>query len=604
MASVLVPITRPKGRSLIGLAILFLLLLWPVHHFVSQYYQQTVFRKNQQTLDLYVANVKGTLGRYEVLPQILGNLPSLKQALLVPNNAQYIAQANQTLSRIQQETGADVIYLMDTHGYTWAASNWDGARPFTGNNFAFRPYFREAVRGKLGQFFGVGNISFKRGYYFANAVREQGKIIGVLVVKVDISNTETLWGKTPEKLVVTDDNGVIILTSNDAWRFTATYPLGDLERNRIAAYQPYPTLAPKAWNINLNDWLIQEQNLASVSWDIAIYTPKSLVEGPVRSAMAIVAVTLLALLLFAGLLMQRRHHYLQRIALDAQAKAELEQNVQHRTQDLEELNALLKREVLKREQAQQDLVKAQDELVQASKLTALGVMSASISHELNQPLAAISNYADNSKILLQQQRYAEADSNLSLISQLVERMASIIAHLRGFARRDRQSSEHVALQSALDDSLALIAKRRQEMHVSLSRDLPEATLWVEAGETRLRQVLSNILTNALDAVGEKALPRRIMISSRVSQEWISLIIRDNGSGFSKEALLQAREPFFTTKTSARGLGLGLAICDTVIRGLGGELIFSNHPEGGALIEIRLRPIRSESFSSSTEDIFL
>ncbi len=595
---------RPRWRNLLWLGLLFVCLLWPLHHFVSRYYQQTVFLKNQQTLDLYVANVQGTLGRYEVLPQILGNLPSLKQALLKADDATAIAQANRTLERIQQETGADVIYLMDRNGFTWAASNWNTARPFSGNNFAFRPYFREAIQGRQGQFFGVGNISFKRGYYFGNAVYDGDKMIGVLVVKVDISNTETLWGKTPEQLVVTDDNGVIILTSNDKWRFTATHELNDVERNRIAAYQPYPTLAPKLWNINSKDWLVQTQELPKVGWKVSIYTPISQVEAPVRSAMAIVTITLLAVLLWLGILMQRRRHYLDRIALDAQAKHELEQNVLHRTQDLEALNAVLKKEVLKREQAQQELVKAQDELVQASKLTALGVMSASISHELNQPLAAIRNYADNSKIFLAHQRYSDVESNLGLISQLTERMASIIAHLRAFARRDRKASEHVALQSALDDSLALIAKRRQEMHVSLVRDIPDATLWVEAGETRLRQVLSNVLSNALDALSEKSAPRRIFISSKVTDEWISLIIRDNGNGFTQEALAQAREPFFTTKTSARGLGLGLAICDAVIRGLGGELIFSNHKEGGAIVEVRLRAIQANSMSHSTEDIFL
>jgi two-component system C4-dicarboxylate transport sensor histidine kinase DctB len=83
-------------------------------------------------------------------------------------------------------------------------------------------------------------------------------------------------------------------------------------------------------------------------------------------------------------------------------------------------------------------------------------------------------------------------------------MASIIAHLRAFARRDRHAPESVALQPALDDALALLAKRRRAMEVELIRDLPEATLWVQAGETRLRQVLGNLLANALDALTEKA----------------------------------------------------------------------------------------------------
>jgi len=286
--------------------------------------------------------------------------------------------------------------------------------------------------------------------------------------------------------------------------------------------------------------------------------------------------------------MQRRRHFLDRLALDVQARRELEQRVQERTRDLEALNSRLKVEVLEREQAQQELVRAQDELLQAGKLSALGTMSASISHELNQPLAAIRSYADNAGVLLDQQRNAEARDNLRLISELTARMASIIAHLRAFARRDQHAPERVALQPALDDALALLAKRRQAMGVELVRDLPEATLWVQAGETRLRQILANLLANALDALAERPPVRRIWLRAEQQGNGVLLTLRDNGPGFSAEALRRAREPFFTTKTSAQGLGLGLAICDTLVRALGGELSLANHPDGGAQLGLFLR----------------
>ncbi|MGH8482916.1 MAG: sensor histidine kinase, partial [Pseudomonas sp.] len=276
------------------------------------------------------------------------------------------------------------------------------------------------------------------------------------------------------------------------------------------------------------------------------------------------------------------------IDFEAHARQELEKRVMERTADLEGLNSRLKDEVLEREQAQQELVRAQDELVQAGKLSVLGTMSASISHELNQPLAAIRSYAENAEILLDHQRTDDARSNLKLISELTGRMASIIAHLRAFARRDRHAPESVALQPALDDALALLAKRRRAMAVDLVRDLPDATLWVQAGETRLRQVLGNLLANALDALTEKANPRKLWLSAEQREGYVYLYIRDNGPGFSSEALARAREPFFTTKTRTQGLGLGLAICDTLMRALGGELLLGNHPEGGALLTLKLR----------------
>ncbi|WP_312477645.1 sensor histidine kinase [Stutzerimonas nitrititolerans] len=586
------PVTprRPRWRNLALLALLLAPLLWPLQQLAERYYSNELIEQNRQTLDLYVANLLGILSRYEVLPRILGDLPALRAALHGAEEPAVRDSANRLLKKLHRQTGADVIYLMDLEGTTLASSNWDDPDSFVGRNFAFRPYFRQAMegQGRLGRFFGLGNTSGKRGYYFGAAVYDDEKAIGVLVVKVDLDHTETLWGNTPERLLVTDNFGVVILTSQPEWRFRATRGLEEDEREQIRFDQPYTTLNPRHLTLDIDSWLIQSRELKEIDWTVRILAPVSLVERPVRTVVAIGAATLLALLLWIGLLMQRRRHFIERLALDTLARQQLEQRVQERTRDLEALNRRLKVEVLEREQAQQELVRAQDELLQAGKLSALGTMSASISHELNQPLGAIRSYADNAGVLLDQQRNEEARDNLKLISELTARMASIIAHLRAFARRDRHAPERVALQPALDDALALLAKRRQALGVELIRDLPEATLWVQAGETRLRQILSNLLANALDALKERPPERRIWLRAERNEDGVLLTLRDNGPGFSTEALQRAREPFFTTKTSTQGLGLGLAICDTLARALDGELTLANHPEGGAQLCLYLR----------------
>ncbi len=600
MTALLAP-RRPRWRNLALLALLLAPLLWPLQQLAERYYRNELTEQNRQTLDLYVANLLGTLNRYEVLPRILGDLPALR-TVLQQDSPQVRDNANRLLKRLRNQTGADVIYLMATDGNTLAASNWDEEDSFVDRNFAFRPYFRQAMEGRLGRFFGLGTTSGKRGYYFGAAVRDGDQVLGVLVVKVDLDHTETLWGSTPEQLLVTDNFGVVILTSRPDWRFRATRGLGVDEREQIAFDQPYPTLYPQDLTLNIDAWLIQSRELKETGWTVRILAPVSLVERPVRTVVAIGAATLLALLLWLGLLMQRRRHFLERLALDSQARQQLEQRVLERTRDLEALNSRLKVEVLEREQAQQELVRAQDELLQAGKLSALGTMSASISHELNQPLAAIRSYADNARVLLDHERVDEARDNLRLISELTARMASIIAHLRAFARRDQHAPERVALQPALDDALALLAKRRQAMGVELIRDLPDATLWVQAGETRLRQILANLLANALDALGERPQPRRIWLRAELEGDGVLLTLRDNGPGFSAEALQRAREPFFTTKTSTQGLGLGLAICDTLTRALGGELRMSNHAEGGAQLGLFLRSAEP-GVAFPTEDHF-
>ncbi|KFF33431.1 two-component system sensor histidine kinase DctB [Pseudomonas paraeruginosa] len=578
-----------RWRSLVILALLLAPLLWPLQYFAERYYSEQLAEQNRQTLDLYVANLLGTLRRYEELPQILGGLPVLRQALQQPGDPLLQKIANEALADIRRRTGADVIYLLQPDGTTQVASNWAQADSFVHRNFAFRPYYREAMQGRLARFFGLGTTSIKRGYYFASAVKEGSRIIGVLVVKVDLEHIERLWGNSPEQLLVIDNYGVVILSSREDWRFHASRPLSEAERDEIHANIPYPVQDPKPLRLQRSAWLSQSQTLPETGWTVSIYAPRTLIERPVRSVLLIGGATLLALLLLLTLLTLSRRHYLDRIALEAEAKRQLEERVLERTRELENANAQLQQEVHEREQAQRELMRAQDEVVQAGKLTALGTMSASISHELNQPLAAIRSYADNARVLLDHQRTEDARGNLEQISDLTTRMASIIAHLKAYARGARRAPENVQLQPAIEDALSMVASRRRAMNVELLRDVPDAPLWVQAGETRLRQILGNLLTNALDALAEKAPPRRLWVIASQDAHGVTLTLRDNGPGFSEEALAHAHEPFFTTKTTAKGLGLGLAICDNLLRALGGRLEMGNHLEGGAVVRLHLLP---------------
>ncbi|HBO1922552.1 TPA: two-component system sensor histidine kinase DctB [Pseudomonas aeruginosa] len=578
-----------RWRSLVILALLLAPLLWPLQYFAERYYSEQLAEQNRQTLDLYVANLLGTLRRYEELPQILGGLPVLRQALQQPGDPLLQKIANEALADIRRRTGADVIYLLQPDGTTQVASNWAQADSFVHRNFAFRPYYREAMQGRLARFFGLGTTSIKRGYYFASAVKEGSRIIGVLVVKVDLEHIERLWGNSPEQLLVIDNYGVVILSSREDWRFHASRPLSAAERDEIHANIPYPVQDPKPLRLQQSAWLSQSRTLPETGWTVSIYAPRTLIERPVRSVLLIGGATLLALLLLLILLTLSRRHYLDRIALEAEAKRQLEERVLERTRELENANAQLQQEVHEREQAQRELMRAQDEVVQAGKLTALGTMSASISHELNQPLAAIRSYADNARVLLDHQRTEDARGNLEQISDLTTRMASIIAHLKAYARGARRAPENVQLQPAIEDALSMVASRRRAMNVELLRDVPDAPLWVQAGETRLRQILGNLLTNALDALAEKAPPRRLWVIASQDQHGVTLTLRDNGPGFSEDALAHAHEPFFTTKTTAKGLGLGLAICDNLLRALGGRLEMGNHLEGGAVVRLHLLP---------------
>jgi len=148
MTALLAP-HRPRWRNLALLALLLAPLLWPLQQLAERYYRNELTEQNRQTLDLYVANLLGTLNRYEVLPRILGDLPALR-AVLQQDSPQVRDNANRLLKRLRNQTGADVIYLMATDGNTLAASNWDEEDSFVDRNFASAPTSARPWRDVLG----------------------------------------------------------------------------------------------------------------------------------------------------------------------------------------------------------------------------------------------------------------------------------------------------------------------------------------------------------------------------------------------------------------------------------------------------------------------
>ena len=171
--------------------------------------------------------------------------------MLQQDSPQVRDSANRLLKRLRNQTGADVIYLMATDGNTLAASSWDEEDSFVDRNFAFRPYFRQAMEGRLGRFFGLGTTSGKRGYYFGAAVRDGDGARRAGGQSRPRPHRDAL-GQHPEQLLVTDNFGVVILTSRPEWRFRATRGLGVDEREQIAFDQPYPTLYPQDLTLNID----------------------------------------------------------------------------------------------------------------------------------------------------------------------------------------------------------------------------------------------------------------------------------------------------------------------------------------------------------------
>ena len=249
---------------------------------------------------------------------------------------------------------------------------------------------------------------------------------GVLVVKVAVDAFEGSWAGSPRDVIVADQNGVVFLSSREDYRLRSLAPLSDGVRARIEATRQFPldavrpipfsasVVAPSAVEIALGEegaedrYLSDSEPLVLSGWHAIVLTP---LEPVRRQAIFVLAVWNLATgaIALAARTYQRRARVMERIRVEQTQRGMLEKMVQERTADLDAANMTLRSEVNERKAAEEQLRKTQKDLVQAGELAALGQMSAAISHEINQPLAAVKSYADNAKQYLDRSRADEAN---------------------------------------------------------------------------------------------------------------------------------------------------------------------------------------------------
>jgi two-component system C4-dicarboxylate transport sensor histidine kinase DctB len=262
---------------------------------------------------------------------------------------------------------------------------------------------------------------------------------------------------------------------------------------------------------------------------------------------------------------------------------------QNESDDLRQLNIRLQREISERQKVEKSLQVAEQTLAQSSKLAALGEMSAAVSHELNQPLAAMKTYLAGAKLLLQRKRPDEALSSFQRIDDLIGRMSAITQQLKSYARKGGEGFVPVDVRTALNSALAIMEPQLKSRQISLSKNLPREALMILGDQLRLEQVFVNLLRNALDATCSVEMPEIEILL--VGGEAVNLTVRDNGEGILD--LDELFEPFFTTKKPGDGVGLGLAISSGIVTDLGGRLVARNSEAGGAVFELIL-PILSSN----------
>jgi two-component system C4-dicarboxylate transport sensor histidine kinase DctB len=553
--------------ALILLSAVAVATVFVTNRFLTDRFTESTRNRAELRLALYSGNLVSELRRNAIVPQLLARDPALIGAL----NSGDFSQSSQRLISFVDEIGAASLMLLDRDGRTVAATS----RERLGEQHRSQAYFVEALRSNATVFTSqrqeVGSYNFS----YSRRIESQGQSIGVIVVEVDLAKFERAWAGISDAVLVTNSEGEIILATEPRWRGQTVETA--LERQPADSAIERAIRATADWTALPADAYFQGEAVMRVEgripfrgWNMASFTTYSSVRERVNAVLALEIMGFAILLALTFYALSRKTAL--RMALFQRESAELRA-----------LNQRLQREIAERERVQETLAVAEQTLAQSSKLAALGEMSAAVSHELNQPLAAMKTYLAGAKLLMRRNRIEEAQAAFSRIDDLIERMGGITRQLKSYARKGQEAFSPVNMGDALASSLSMMEPQLKSRKVKITKILPEDKVLVMGDRMRIEQVMINLLRNALDATKTVSDPQLEIILA--SGETATLTIRDNGHGI--EDLDALFEPFYTTKLPGDGVGLGLAISSGIVNDLGGRLLARNAEEGGAVFEMQL-----------------
>ncbi len=537
------------------------------NRWLSERFTETTRNRSELRLALYSGNLISELQRTSVVPLLLADDPALVGALRNDN----FASTSQRLIAVQQEIGVAQILLLDQDGRTVGATN----RNLLGTSYRTKAGFVDAQRGRETVFTAEARDGAGYDFTYSRAVEVDGRIGGVVVVSVDLMKYERAWAGLQDAVLVTDSGGTVILATEPRWRGVALADAlagGDTPSAVARALQATADWAQSPPDAYLRGEAVMktEARVPFRGWRMVTFTAYDSVRERVNGVLAL-EIMGFAILMALTFYMLSRRAWSQTMSF------------QRESAELRMLNARLQREIAEREKVQKDLEVAELTLAQSSKLAALGEMSAAVSHELNQPLAAMKTYLAGARLLLQRKRPDEALSSFQRIDDLIERMGAITRQLKSYARKGGEAFEPVDLRACLSSALSMMEPQLKLRVVKITRTLPRQPVMVLADRLRLEQVIINLLRNALDATKDTSSPQIDLLLS--AGETATLTVRDNGHGITE--LDNLFEPFYTTKKPGEGVGLGLAISSGIVTDLGGRLTARNAEGKGAVFEMQL-----------------
>ena len=531
-------------------------------------------RRAQSDLTLAADSLTAELRRYRELAVLTADRPQLSAVLAGSGRVEAVRPI---LQQVSDKTGALDIVLLDTAGVPLIGTQDAPAFSHVGQS-----YFERAMDGALGVDHPVRDGV--RTFVFAAPVfSDAGPVIGALLVYAGVGGVEDSWRGARPVLFFTDADGIVFVSNRSELVLRSRAP-GD-----FLNYTARDLRGMDVWSVSGSRYVPRRALHRTMDLPVIGMHGEVLLDvAPARQIALLQSAVAGALCLAFGALLflatQRRRTL-------AEANAKLEHRVQDRTAQLSSANLSLRQEVEDRRVAEVQLTKAQADLVQAGKLSALGQMSAGISHELNQPLMAIQSFAENGQSFMERDRPDMAAKNLGKISELAHRMGRIIRNLRAFARQESEPLGDVDVGRVVDTVLELLGPKIAEAQVDVRWDGADGVI-VRGGDVRLQQVVLNLASNGIDAM-ELSDPRVLTIIVAADATRVTLSVRDTGPGITEPEKIF--DPFYSTKAigAAEGMGLGLSISYGLVQSFGGVIRGRNHDAGGAIFTVELIPAAAD-----------
>ncbi|WP_294039873.1 ATP-binding protein [Sphingomonas sp.] len=538
-----------------------------------------------QAARTHVALLTSELQKFRLLPVVLAEYPDAA-ATLGDRSEAARDRLDRTLEQLARRTDAAAIYVVDASGTTRAASNWNTPASFVGQNYGFRPYFRDAMVKGASEFFALGTVSGRPGLYLARRIDRDGRALGVVVVKVEFDGVEAAWARTPGMSFVVDAHGVVLVTSAPSWRFLAIAPIDAAtltalrQTLQFGGNPPLPAPlsldGPQAVVGGKTRYRVAVEPAALAGGRLLHLSP---LDPPLAAARSQALIVGLGLLLVAAIVAGLLIRSAETRRLQAAAREALEEEVKRRTAELSDANARLVVQSNERVEADRRYREAREELAQANRLASLGQITAGVAHEINQPVAAIRTFAENGATLIDRAAPEKARDNLARIVELTARIGTITGELRAFARRRVGAGGEATLGSVIDGTMLLLGERaRDVVSVELTNALRGVVL--VGDRTRLEQVVINLVQNAIEAVADRR-GGRVTITAAGDGDAITLSVADNGPGLDPAIAATLFTPFSSGKPE--GLGLGLAIARDIAREFGGDIAHVAGGVGGTFV---------------------